>query len=245
MCLSINAMERSLNDDSSQSGAVARCLRAGYVHTSSSGGTMLIGYRRGIAALGLAGLIACGNGSGPTDPDPRTGVISGAVVAEGSALADVGVGLSGAATASTSTGADGSFRFENLAAGTYQVSVSLPAGYEMATGEATRTVQLSAGGTATVEFALAEEDPDAPVVVDLRNLLFDPDNVTIQPGRTVRWVNRQNEVHNVTPQGHTEWPATTLNTTGDDFEHVFDNPGTFEYTCTLHPGMDGTIVVEN
>ena len=26
------------------------------------------------------------------------------------------------------------------------------------------------------------------------------------------------------------------------FEHGFDSPGTYTYVCTLHPGMDGTVI---
>lgn len=31
---------------------------------------------------------------------------------------------------------------------------------------------------------------------------------------------------------------------GGTFEVTFDEPGTVEYVCTIHPGMAGTITVE-
>ena len=32
--------------------------------------------------------------------------------------------------------------------------------------------------------------------------------------------------------------------TGDKFSFVFTTPGTYEYFCSLHPQMQGSIVVE-
>lgn len=206
---------------------------------------MLIACRRGIVALGIAGLmVACGDGSGPTDTDPRTAVINGTVTEDGSGVQGVGVSLSGAASRSTTTDASGAFRFENLAAGTYQVTISVPTGFVVSDGDETVSVQLAAGGTSSVAFALLEDDGTPPHVVDLRDLLFDPDDLTIQAGETVLWVNREAVVHNVTPEGHSEWTAATLNTTGDEFQHTFDETGDFPYECTLHPGMEGIIRVE-
>ena len=31
---------------------------------------------------------------------------------------------------------------------------------------------------------------------------------------------------------------------GATFEHTFEEAGTFDYVCTVHPGMEGTVVVE-
>ena len=31
---------------------------------------------------------------------------------------------------------------------------------------------------------------------------------------------------------------------GDKFEHKFDKAGTFKYVCTVHPGMEGEVVVK-
>ena len=29
-----------------------------------------------------------------------------------------------------------------------------------------------------------------------------------------------------------------------EYEHSFEEPGTYEYVCTLHAGMDGVVEVE-
>ena len=31
---------------------------------------------------------------------------------------------------------------------------------------------------------------------------------------------------------------------GDTFQQKFDKAGTFDYVCTVHPGMEGTVKVE-
>jgi plastocyanin len=72
---------------------------------------------------------------------------------------------------------------------------------------------------------------------------FNPDDVTIAPGTTVRWV-LTGGIHTVTPDGHTEWTERTLDSAGETFDHRFDETGDFPYFCELHPGMTGTIAVE-
>jgi len=72
---------------------------------------------------------------------------------------------------------------------------------------------------------------------------FIPKSLSIQPGDTVRWINAPGGApHNVTSDDD----AWTPSGTSDEFEFevVFDTPGEFPYTCTVHFGMDGTITVE-
>ena len=57
-------------------------------------------------------------------------------------------------------------------------------------------------------------------------------------GRTiVIWNWQGNAQHNVVGDGFES--DTQVNGT---FEHGFDSPGTYTYVCTLHPGMDGTVI---
>ncbi len=77
-------------------------------------------------------------------------------------------------------------------------------------------------------------------------LTFSPDDVTISPGTTVRWVNQTNLEHTVTPDGHSEWTEWETTASGQEFEHTFGTTGTFEYFCEPHlaNGMTGVIRVE-
>jgi len=74
-----------------------------------------------------------------------------------------------------------------------------------------------------------------------------PSVITIQSGQQVTWVNEDSAFHSVT-SGFYENP-TELFDSGhlDPFESYtldFDETGTFDYFCTLHPWMKGQVIVE-
>jgi plastocyanin len=78
------------------------------------------------------------------------------------------------------------------------------------------------------------------VVID--NFSFAPAVLTIPAGTTVTWTNRDDIPHTVTESAQ-HFKSTALDT-DDSFSHTFDEPGTYEYFCSLHPKMTGRIVVE-
>ena len=74
-----------------------------------------------------------------------------------------------------------------------------------------------------------------------------PSEITIQSGQQVTWVNEDSAFHSVT-SGFYESP-TELFDSGhlDPFESYtldFNETGTFDYFCTLHPWMKGQVIVE-
>ena len=90
------------------------------------------------------------------------------------------------------------------------------------------------------------EDQDPVEVLLTQTLTFEPNEVTIAPGTTVRWVNVAPVYHTITPEGHDEWIQATLQEAGETFEHTFQNAGVFPYYCDVHQdvGMVGTIIVQ-
>lgn len=84
-------------------------------------------------------------------------------------------------------------------------------------------------------------------------LVFDPEEVTISVGETVRWV-WETDTHNIVvdsqPEGAnwegTEGDASTVYDTGHEYEYTFETAGTYEYICAPHEsvGMVGTVEVE-
>jgi plastocyanin len=86
------------------------------------------------------------------------------------------------------------------------------------------------------------DDTTSPneVVIEMRDNVFFPATTTIQRGTSVRWRNTGNTAHNSTRLG--TWQSGTVNP-GQSFTRVFDTPGVFEYLCTLHAGMTGTVTV--
>ncbi|WP_134672053.1 plastocyanin/azurin family copper-binding protein [Halorussus marinus] len=84
------------------------------------------------------------------------------------------------------------------------------------------------------------------------DLVFEPAEIEIQPGTTVKWVwdsDNHNVVADSTPEG-ADWEGTeggdseTYNT-GHEYSHTFEVEGDYEYYCTPHrsAGMVGTITV--
>jgi plastocyanin len=84
--------------------------------------------------------------------------------------------------------------------------------------------------------------------VGMRNIQFDPADVTIKAGETVTWTNEEGVPHDVEKTGG---PGPQFSSgpeggmmEGDTFEHTFDQAGTYEYVCRVHaPGMAGTVEV--
>jgi FtsP/CotA-like multicopper oxidase with cupredoxin domain len=70
---------------------------------------------------------------------------------------------------------------------------------------------------------------------------FDPANVEIVAGTTVRWANGDTSAHTVTAD-NASFDSAQLEP-GDSFSHTFESPGTVAYHCELHPDMRATLVV--
>ncbi|HIK32699.1 MAG TPA: plastocyanin [Oscillatoriales cyanobacterium M59_W2019_021] len=78
-------------------------------------------------------------------------------------------------------------------------------------------------------------------------LAFQPAEVKIKAGDTVKWVNNKLAPHNVVVEGHPELSHKALAfSPGETFEATFSDPGTYTYYCEPHrgAGMVGKVVVE-
>ena len=89
-----------------------------------------------------------------TTPPPvaATGTISGAVTVEGAGLAGVTVSMVGATSASASTGADGSYSFTNVPAGTYGVQIA-GVSLDVTFSTTSQVVTVTGGQTSTASFS--------------------------------------------------------------------------------------------
>jgi plastocyanin len=77
--------------------------------------------------------------------------------------------------------------------------------------------------------------------VTIDNFAFAPATLTVSAGSTVTWTNRDEEPHTVVASdGSFHSPGMG---TGANFSHTFSAPGRFDYVCSIHPMMHGTVVV--
>jgi len=85
------------------------------------------------------------------------------------------------------------------------------------------------------------------VEVVMENIQFNPPQITIPAGTTVVWTNIDTVIHTVT-SGTRENPDGLFDSgdipEGGTFTYTFDEPGTYDYFCIPHPGMEGTVIVE-
>jgi plastocyanin len=81
---------------------------------------------------------------------------------------------------------------------------------------------------------------DAEVTID--NFTFSPQTLTIKAGTKVRWTNRDDIPHTIAST--TKAFRSPALDTDDNYSFTFTTAGSYEYFCSLHPHMTGTIVVQ-
>jgi LPXTG-motif cell wall-anchored protein len=81
----------------------------------------------------------------------------------------------------------------------------------------------------------------ASTSVTIRDFAFSPKSITIDVGDTVTWTNQDDVEHSATAEDGSFDTGTFGN--GQSRSHTFDAAGTFQYICTPHPFMKGTINV--
>jgi plastocyanin len=81
-----------------------------------------------------------------------------------------------------------------------------------------------------------------PSAITVKNFMFSPTPLTVKAGTTVTWTNMDDEPHTVVSD--TGVFKSGGMDTNESFSFKFDKPGTYHFTCTIHPRMVGTVVVE-
>ena len=74
---------------------------------------------------------------------------------------------------------------------------------------------------------------------------FSPATVNIALGDTVTWTWSQNDSHNVTTLSGQVDTFASGNRSSGTYQRAFNVAGTIQYRCTLHSGMNGTVVVSS
>lgn len=82
------------------------------------------------------------------------------------------------------------------------------------------------------------------VEIDIIKFQFSPATVTVTPGTTVRWTNREKrQYHSVWFEALGEEEPDYL-FPEDSYERVFEKTGSFPYRCGPHPKMLGVVHVQ-
>jgi plastocyanin len=132
-----------------------------------------------------------------------------------------------------------------------KLSIGIISGFILVT-----VVALSQIGDSEIEeeklFVVLEPDIIMPTKVsrpgcEETNSCYIPSLITIKKGQQVTWSNEDVAFHSVTSGIYGE-PSALFDSGHLDpeqkFSFTFDEMGTFDYFCTLHPWMKGQVIVE-
>ena len=80
--------------------------------------------------------------------------------------------------------------------------------------------------------------------VEVKDFAFKPKTISVKAGTTVTWTFSDSADHTVASKsGSTEIPQSPESNAGKTYTHMFATAGTYDYVCTIHNSMTGTVVV--
>ena len=115
--------------------------------------------------------------------------------------------------------------------------------------EATASAEASPGASPAASTAASPEASPAAspesanteCTVDIRDLAFDPSDIEVAVGTTVTWVNNDTVPHTATASDGAF--DSGVFDPEERFSYTFDETGRVDYSCLLHPEMQGSVTV--
>lgn len=91
----------------------------------------------------------------------------------------------------------------------------------------------------------ASETTASGPVVTVTAMAYSPASLTVNVGDTVTWVFDDNGMaHDVSGVGDARGKLRSPLKKSGTYTYTFTEPGTYDYTCTPHPDMRGSVVVQ-
>jgi len=123
-----------------------------------------------------------------------------------------------------------------------------------------RAVELEEEVMMEEEEVMMEEEPTGPTTVHVEiplgtsapgceetNECWSPADVTINAGDTVHWMNVDTAAHTVTGGSPADGPSGVFDSSlvmiDATYEFTFDDAGSYDYFCMVHPWMVGSVTV--
>lgn len=76
--------------------------------------------------------------------------------------------------------------------------------------------------------------------ISIKNFAFVPDQLNINKGEMVTWINKDSTIHRISGNGFQSVDLTE----GQSYSFTFNNAGTYDYICGIHPSMKGKVIVK-
>lgn len=79
--------------------------------------------------------------------------------------------------------------------------------------------------------------------IDIEDFAFKPKKTSVPVGTAVTWTQKDGSPHTTTAKDKS-FDSGELSGAGKTFSHTFTTAGTFDYLCTIHQSMTGTVTVQ-
>ncbi len=77
----------------------------------------------------------------------------------------------------------------------------------------------------------------------IQNMAYNPAQITVKAGDIVRWVNKDKVVHSVVFSTDSKIDPSGVLSASQSFSVKFYDTGVYNYSCGIHPQMQGSVVV--
>jgi plastocyanin len=127
----------------------------------------------------------------------------------------------------------------------YRRPMAASRGDTAAHAELTTRAAPVAGDAQPARVAAVDSDSESAgevVTVRINGMRFEPANLSIKPGTRVTWVQGDRMPHVIS--GEASGLRSNTLYTGQEYSYIFQQPGSYDYVCDLHPSMKGRVVVE-
>ena len=108
-------------------------------------------------------------------------------------------------------------------------------------GWAAAGAALAGGGCHADGPSTARPTEGQATTVKIDGCTFAPTITRVPAGADVRFINSSLSLHDIVGRDHA-WGTDSLES-GEQFSYQFTSTGVYPYSCSLHPGMAGVVVV--
>ncbi|MGY5145188.1 MAG: cupredoxin domain-containing protein [Candidatus Nitrosopumilus sp. metabat.KBP569_Feb_25m_nospike.7] len=188
-----------------------------------------------LVAVGVVAM-ASSSDNAPTTPTQQMNTdAADARAAEAAAQAKADARAEAAADARAEAAADARAEADAKAAAVQAKAAAVQAKAEVAANAGPQTH--------IVETAMGSGAPGC----ETSNACYLPQDITISTGDTVQWDNVDNAAHTVTGGSPSDGPSgvfdSSLLMAGLDYSFTFNDAGSYDYFCMVHPWMVGSVTV--
>lgn len=79
--------------------------------------------------------------------------------------------------------------------------------------------------------------------VKIADMAFSPAQITIKKGTKVTWTNSDSVSHDVKEKDGKTGPNSPALSQGQSYSFTYNESGTYNYYCSIHPQMTGSVIV--